>query len=208
MVSDWPLMAADMPSHSNEGLVVDEESVSVFRKFQELVRAVRNARAEYKVDPGKKLERVHVKISTSSNTESLRSSQLLQDVLEKESTAFCILARADAATLKIEFASRKERQTDVESSFYDEQVVHLIIDDGVEVFLPIAGMIDPEKELKRLEKQASKLRKDITLLEGRLSSAGFRDRAPPQMVVEVNNSLRDYKDQLLSIENVISGMKQ
>lgn len=48
MIANWPLI-------DEMQLTVDAESVSNFKSFQALVRSVRNARAEYKVENNKKI---------------------------------------------------------------------------------------------------------------------------------------------------------
>ena len=48
--------------------------------------------------------------------------------------------------------------------------------DGLEVYLPMAGLVDKDKEMARLEKQASKLAKDIDILEKRLSGSNFVEK--------------------------------
>lgn len=48
--------------------------------------------------------------------------------------------------------------------------------DGLEVHLPMAGLVDKEKERARLEKQAAKLTKDIEMLETRLSGSNFVEK--------------------------------
>lgn len=45
--------------------------------------------------------------------------------------------------------------------------------DGLEVYLPMAGLVDKDKERARLEKQAAKLTKDMEVLEKRLSGSNF-----------------------------------
>lgn len=48
--------------------------------------------------------------------------------------------------------------------------------DGLEVYLPMAGLVDKDKERARLEKQAGKLTKDIEVLEKRLSGSNFVEK--------------------------------
>lgn len=45
--------------------------------------------------------------------------------------------------------------------------------DGLEVYLPMAGLVDKEKERARLLKQAEKLTKDMEVLETRLGGSNF-----------------------------------
>ena len=67
-------------------------------------------------------------------------------------------------------------------------------------------MIDYDKERIRLGKQAEKLRKDIAGLESRLSSKGFADKAPPEVVLEVKTKVAEQKEQLNAVEKSIAEM--
>jgi valyl-tRNA synthetase len=54
------LMLADWPEMEGEVLVTDAAAVSAFECFQALTRSIRNARAEYNVEPGKRISAVIV----------------------------------------------------------------------------------------------------------------------------------------------------
>ena len=69
----------------------------------------------------------------------------------------------------------------------------------MDVYLPLSGLIDKEKELIRLNRMAEKIRKDMSALEGRLNSKGFADKAKPEVVLEARNNLNDKIAQLNSI---------
>jgi valyl-tRNA synthetase len=53
---------------------------------------------------------------------------------------------------------------------------------GVELVVPLAGMVDLDKEKQRLETEIAQLDKQLTALEGRLANAGFVAKAPPAVV--------------------------
>ena len=52
----------------------------------------------------------------------------------------------------------------------------------IELLIPMAGLIDKEAELGRLEKELAKLDKDITFIEGKLNNPKFTDKAPPDII--------------------------
>jgi len=78
--------------------------------------------------------------------------------------------------------------------------VQLVVQDGVEAYLPLAGMIDPVKERKRLEKQSQKLGKEIEKLAGRLISKGFVDKAPEALVEKARAELKELENQVAKIQ--------
>jgi valyl-tRNA synthetase len=81
-----------------------------------------------------------------------------------------------------------------------------VVQDGVEAYLPLSGLIDPEKERQRLEKQSEKLAKEIQKLSGRLQSKGFVDKAPPAVVDKARSELAELEDQAAKIETSLAAL--
>ena len=67
---------------------------------------------------------------------------------------------------------------------------------GVECVIPLEGVVDFKEELARLEKVITKVEKDIAQLDRRLGNKGFTDRAPAEVVAEVQ-AKRDAASQKL-----------
>lgn len=59
----------------------------------------------------------------------------------------------------------------------------------IELLIPMAGLIDKEAELNRLEKELAKLDKDISFSEGKLNNPTFTDKAPPEIIASVREKL-------------------
>jgi valyl-tRNA synthetase len=71
--------------------------------------------------------------------------------------------------------------------------------DDVEVLVGLLGLVEASKERERLDRQIKKIDKDKEGLEKRLSSSGFVDRAPPEVVTEARaqvEALGDQRDRL------------
>ena len=178
-----------------------------FAALQGIVHALRNARAEYNVDPGRKIPCI-LYIQRES----------LFDLLSSERGVFAMLGRVNETTLQIVHTptatiptSESPAATAVNITSTLAEVVaagpcvHLVIEDGVSAYLPQSGLLDPEKERLRLNKQAEKLRKAIETIEVRLNS-GFAERAPANIVTDTRNSLRDIQDQLGTVENSLAAL--
>jgi valyl-tRNA synthetase len=60
---------------------------------------------------------------------------------------------------------------------------------GVEVMLPLAGLVDIAAETKRLQKEHDKLTRDIASLEKKLANQGFVTKAPPEVVAKEKDRL-------------------
>lgn len=181
MVQPWPLM-------DEEELFVDSDALKSFSSLQALVRAIRNIRAEYNVDVGKKLA-VVLRISCAS----------FQSTLDREKAIFCMLARVDQSQLSLV-------AWDDAAELKDQNFVHLIVEEGLEAFIPQDGLVDKTKELARLGKQQERLLKDVAVLEGRLKSKGFVEKAPEALVAEVRSNLSDLKEQLSAVERSLGAL--
>lgn len=70
---------------------------------------------------------------------------------------------------------------DLKSGRPDESFVSSTIA-AVDLHLPVGDLVDKEKELARLEKEAEKLTAELTKLQQRLSDPNFTERAKPEIV--------------------------
>jgi len=177
MLADWPQMDDSTP------LITDEEAVDTFESFQALTRSIRNARAEYNVEQGKKISATVI------------ASGVLREAIELEIKSLVALAKLDPEQVTVLEAGSEEA---VAASTVES--VKLVVQDGVEAYLPLSGLIDPIKEKKRLEKQAEKLAKEIQKLGGRLKSKGFVDKAPAELVEKAKADLSGLEDQAGKIQ--------
>ena len=71
---------------------------------------------------------------------------------------------------------------------------------GVEIYLPLKGLIDVEKETARLTKEREKLQKEIKRLTGKLSNEGFLKKAPAAVVAGEREKLAGYEEKEKSLE--------
>lgn len=201
--SEESLMVATWPSFSNDAsnaapTYVDEDALKLFNKFQNLIRSIRNVRAQYNVDPGRKIS-----ILVQS------SSEVLTKVLNEEAKALIMLARIEEEGLEfIPWSSgANQDKIDVAKAFHDKgPFIHLIVEDGLEAYLPQSGLLDKEKELARLNKQSEKLQKEISGLEGRLTNKSFVEKAPENLVKEAKDKLSDLQVQLAAIHKSIDSL--
>lgn len=178
--SSWP----------STGGAVDSEALDAFSAFQSTVRSIRNARAEYEVEPGKKIEATVV-----------TSSPEIRAYFEQERQSLALLAKLDGEKLSI-----REGVVKKESSA-DSKQIELVVKEGLEIILPLAGLFDSSKEIERLQKQAEKISKELDGLEKRLSNKSFVEKAPEQVVAEVKASAKELSDQLAVIHDKIENFK-
>ncbi len=191
------LVIAAWPQQDAAPLYVDEEAVRQFTALQELVRTIRNARNEYKVEPARKIQAL------------VAAEGALGDALKQESPALAAFFKADPEQLQI----RSLEETRAAMAQDDGlQPVHLVVQDGLEAFLPMSGLVDMDKELARLSKQQTTLEKDVEALDARMSAPGYKDKAPPAVVAKAEAELTDKREQLKtvadSIESILGSMTE
>lgn len=135
----------------------DAQALEDFALLQKIVRAVRNLRAEYKLDPGQRLP---------ARMASVRRAPLLaanRDLL-------CALARLDAAALDIG-----------PGPFDDAPYIAVAVED-VTVGVARAGLPDPAAERQRLESAVQDLRQRLARSQALLANDAFRAKAPAEVV--------------------------
>lgn len=149
----------------------DTDAEIRFERLQELVRAVRNALAEYDVSPSK---RVPVEVYADAQTAC---------DLREEKNFIASLAKINVSQFGIHVDS--ETQVDEDA---DDEYLCISVDEKLRVVLPLRELINYEKEKARLNRQIAKLEKDRDGLAKRLGSPGFTKKAPEAVV----QSTRDY----------------
>ena len=65
---------------------------------------------------------------------------------------------------------------------------------GVEIYLPLKGLIDVEKETARLTKELENLDKEIKRAAGKLSNQGFVAKAPADVVEKERAKQKEYEE--------------
>lgn len=170
LVKEWPsaLIVAKFPQPSQpEG--GEEAKVADFELVQEVVRGIRNLRAEKNVTPSKKIP------ATIVGGERV-------DLLKEQSSIIAALAGLDPAQVS-NLKSLSEKPKDS---------ISLVVG-SVEIYLPLAGMVDLAEDKSRLEKELKEAESHIERLE-KLLSGDFVNKAPPALVQKERDKLAGYKD--------------
>ena len=153
-----------------------EESKSAdFALMQEIVRGIRNLRAEKKVSPAKRIPAV------------LACGDHL-NVLRANSATIAHLAGLDPTVFTLAKSLAEKPQPAV--SF---------VVAGVEIYLPLAGMVDTSEERARIEKELDEFTGQITRLETLLSSS-FAEKAPAAVVDRERQKLATFKETCARLE--------
>ncbi len=145
--------------------MLDDQVEAEFTLLQELIVGVRNVRNEYKVEPARWIAAT---IAAGADTTLLREQAALLGRL----------ARIDAAQLRI-----------VEQLAEKPQQAAALVIGTIEMFLPLAGLIDLEAERARLTKELQVAENDIARREARLANASFMNKAPADVVERERSGL-------------------
>ena len=82
-----------------------------------------------------------------------------------------------------------------------------IITDAATVYLPMADLVDFEKERARLEGEAAKLAAEIERVGRKLSNEGFVSKAPEQVVAAERAKLARYEENLAGVRAALEKLK-
>lgn len=78
---------------------------------------------------------------------------------------------------------------------------------GAEIFLPLEGLIDFDKEIERLEKELDKWTKEVERVQKKLANEGFVNKAPEAIVEEERNKEIDYLDKQAKVRERLAELR-
>ncbi|PIQ24535.1 valine--tRNA ligase [bacterium (Candidatus Blackallbacteria) CG17_big_fil_post_rev_8_21_14_2_50_48_46] len=158
----------------------DAEAEEKIGLIMETIRVIRNLRMEVGVPANKEAETVVLISDSEAHRQLLSENQL---VLGRMGKVQSIQVQLEAVEIP--------------------QSAHGV-SQGVQVILPLAGLIDLEKEKERLQKEIQKHEKDIKALSARLENPNFRSRAPEDVVQEVETQLSTLRFQQQTLQERLS----
>ncbi|PSL43990.1 valyl-tRNA synthetase [Salsuginibacillus halophilus] len=147
----------------------DDEAVKDMELLKEIIRSVRNTRAEMDVPPSRPIQ--------------LMIQAADDDVLAR-------LQRGEAYITKFGNPENLVLGTTVDTP--EKAVSHVVT--GAELFMPLEGLIDIEEEIARLEKEKQNLDKEVERVQKKLNNEGFLNKAPEAVVEEEKAKEQDYVD--------------
>ena len=170
IAADWSpvLITAKFPEpREPEGW--EESKVADFTLIQDLVRSIRNFRAEKNIAPSKKLA---ASISAGDKME----------LIKEQSAMIAALAGFDQSLITIH-QSLDEKPEDAA----------VLVSGSVEIYIPLAGTVDLVNEKPRLEKELKEALIHIERLE-KLLSSDFANKAPAALVAKEREKLEAHKE--------------
>ena len=175
MIAEWPTESTTPP---------DDDAEAQMSILIEVIRAVRNIRSEYNVEPGKQIPAY---IAAGEH----------MDMLSRYIQIIASLARLDKSGLYLQPSL----------SVKPAQSVSQVVTGGIEIYLPLTGMIDLEAEIQRLKKDLSHLQSRVAGSQSKLNNKGFIEKAPPEVVEREREKLADLQLQSKKLSERLDALK-
>ena len=181
-----PLLGGDVaesimiaPYPTADASAIDDNIEKRMAIVTDIVRAIRNTRSELHVEPAKWIE------ATIAATADMKQA------IEAQAQAIEILARVRPLTIADTNCARPDK-------------AKTIVLNGIEVILPMSGLVDMDAERARLKKEIDGCTNEISRLGARLSDEKFTSKAPAQVVERERGKLGALKEKLATLNERLS----
>ncbi|CAK1230213.1 Valyl-tRNA synthetase (ValS) [Fructobacillus tropaeoli] len=162
--------------------LANAEAAASFKSLQDLIVAVRNIRAEAKAPMSKPIN-VIIKVTDPA----------LKSIFNENADYIDRFVKPESLTI----------DTDVTVP----QLAMSQVITGAEVYVPLAGLIDIEAEISRLQGEADKFQKEVARANGKLSNEKFVNSAPEKVVAAEREKLADWEEKLASTQKRIADLQ-
>ena len=174
MISPWPVYDEKWNFEAEEAVVAH---------YQEIIRSIRNVRAEMNVPNARKATAYVV-----SEDASLRDGLTLLSDSAKQMASLS------------EFILKQDKEG------IADDAVSVVVPDAT-VYLPLEDLIDFEQEIERLTKEQTRLTKEIARAKGMLNNEKFVSKAPEAKVQEEREKLETYEQMMAQVTERLNGLK-
>ncbi len=162
----------------------DPEAETLFEQFKAVITAVRTTRAELNL-PVTSRPGLSVRTSDAGARAFFESHQALLESL--------------AQVERVAISATGDRPKHAAVSIVD----------GIEVMIPLAGLIDPQKESHRLQQRVAELQQELGRVDSRLANEQFTGKAPPEVVGQARarrqqlvDTIKKFSDHLAVIRSM------
>lgn len=174
------LMLAAWPQFDESFLAAD--AVKEMTLLMDIIRSIRNIRAEVNVPMSKKVELMIKPSHDQAEHIMLNNKHYIE--------RFC-----NTSSLTIDRALKSPEQT-----------MSAVVT-GAELYLPLAGLINIEQEISRLEKELAHLTKEVERVDKKLANEGFVSKAPAKVIDEEKAKRLDYAEKRSKVLERITELK-
>ena len=156
--------------------LIDDQAEQQMALLTDIVRSIRNARTEFGIDPARQIQ-------------AMISAGRDYDLLSDQSAILVSLARLSSSRLTIqrEIVAKPKQALSVVSG-------------GVEIFMPLSGLVDLTDESRRLANEIQSTEKEIARTQDLLANEGFTAKAPANVVERERQKLADARGRLVKLQ--------
>ena len=153
----------------------DVGAVTEMEWVMSFILGVRRIRGEMNIAPGKPLP-ILLQDSSHQDQHYLQNNQAYLQKLGRLETITCLKSDEIAP----------------------ESAIALV--GNLKILIPIAGLIDKDAELARLDKEIQRIHNDLPRVEGKLNNPAFVDKAPTDVIEKEKAKLADLRSSLGNLE--------
>ncbi len=165
----------------DDGLI-DEGAVAEMEWVQQFILGVRRIKGEMNIPPGKPLP---VLLANASDQD--------REWLGRNRHYLDFLARLESVTVLDQGQEAPESATALVGE--------------MQILIPMAGLIDKEAEIERLEKEIGRIRDNVARIDNKLANANFVERAPAAVVEKEREKLADQRTALEQLEQQLEKIR-
>jgi valyl-tRNA synthetase len=158
--------------------LIAEEDLELFETIQKMISAIRNIRAEFNVAPTTDLD-ISIKAKDAHTATALQENEWIFRKLQH-------IGSFDASK------NLSKPETSASS-----------VVEGSELYVPLEGVIDLDKERERIEKEISRLEGFLKSVEGKLNNKQFVDNAPDEVVQREHDKKSDTESSLNKLREIL-----
>lgn len=159
--------------------LIDTETEQEIEWLKQVIVGLRTIRSEMNVSPAKQITLL-LQHGTQCDRDRLANNQAFLQTLAKIETIEWLASDAEAPVAATSVVGE------------------------LQLLIPLAGLIDKDAELARLNKAITKLEKDRAVVSGKLNNEKFTAKAPAELVQQEQARLDDIKNRLVVLQGKLA----
>ena len=178
--TDEAIIVAEWPQFDKSS--VSENDLELFDTIQRMISALRNIRAEFNLNPNDKIDLL-INAKDEEKTKALQGNEWIFRKLQSINTF-------DVAV------DMKKPETSASA-----------VIEGTELFVPLEGLIDLDKERERIQKEIDRLEGFLQQINGKLNNEGFVNNAPEDIVQKEHDKKEDTETDLEKLRGILDELE-
>ena len=174
----WPEALTVAPYPEPDEDLIDEEAEADIDAVIEIVRAVRNMRAEFRIQP-------------SQNVPATIDAPEIRSVVESEASVIKALAQVEPLTMADDRAENSAEH------------MTFVLGHGT-LAVPMGGLVDLDRERERLSGELANLESNRDRLSDRLKDESFLQKAPEEVVKRESERLESIVERRARVVDILS----